>query len=196
MPSSLHIGTDGIQRCGWCGDDPLYQRYHDTEWGRPRDNPLHGENAIFEKIALEGMQAGLSWITILRKRETFRAAFANFSIDAVAEFDHNDVTRLLGDAGIVRNRAKIEATISNARTAQTMLAAGESLDALCWSFAPPPRKKLLTTTDEINAETPESQALSKALRKRGFRFVGPTTMYAFMQSSGMVNDHIKGCTFA
>ncbi len=195
MTGSIHIGADGLARCWWCGDDPLYQAYHDTEWGRPRDNPLHGENQIFEKLTLEGMQAGLSWITILRKRENFRAAFAGFSIEAVARFDENDVVRLMADAGIVRNRAKIEATISNAQVTHAMLDAGESLDTLCWSFAPPPRAQLRTTSEELVSEIPESKALSKELRQRGFRFVGPTTMYAFMQSSGMVNDHIDGCAF-
>jgi DNA-3-methyladenine glycosylase I len=189
MFGSLHIGADGRTRCWWCGDDELYQRYHDTEWG----HVLHGENKIFEKISLEGMQAGLSWITILRKRENFRAAFANFDIPKVARFTPKDIERLMGDAGIVRNRAKIEAAITNAQTAEEMLNAGESLDEFVWSFAPSDRKPLLSLTDEIQATTPESKAMSKALLKKGFRFVGPTTMYAFMQSSGMVNDHIEGC---
>jgi DNA-3-methyladenine glycosylase I len=195
MTGSLHVGDDGVARCWWCGDDPLYQAYHDTEWGRPRDNPLHGEDQIFEKIVLEGMQAGLSWITILRKRENFRAAFAGFSIPAVAAFGAEDVERLMGDVGIVRNRAKIEATVSNAQAAMELLDAGGSLDELCWSFAPPPRAHPLASGDALVAEIPESKALSKELRRRGFRFVGPTTMYAFMQSSGMVNDHIDGCAF-
>ena len=189
MFGSLHVGTDGRARCWWCGDDELYQRYHDTEWG----HALHGENQIFEKISLEGMQAGLSWITILRKRENFRAAFANFDIPKLARFTPKDIERLMGDAGIVRNRAKIEAAITNAQTAENMLNAGESLDEFVWSFAPPDRKPLLSLTDEIQAVTPESKVMSKELLKRGFRFVGPTTMYAFMQSSGMVNDHIQGC---
>jgi DNA-3-methyladenine glycosylase I len=189
MFGSLHVGTDGHTRCWWCGDDELYQRYHDTEWG----HALHGESKVFEKISLEGMQAGLSWITILRKRENFRAAFANFDIPKVARFTPRDIERLMGDAGIVRNRAKIEAAITNAQTVEKMLDAGESLDQFVWSFAPAARKPLLSLTDEIQAATPESKAMSKALLKRGFRFVGPTTMYAFMQSSGMVNDHIEGC---
>jgi DNA-3-methyladenine glycosylase I len=192
VKGSIRVCADGAARCWWCGDDPLYQRYHDNEWGKP----LHGEDAVYEKLALEGMQAGLSWITILRKRENFRAAFAGFRIATVAEFGERDVARLLADAGIVRNRAKIEAAIGNARAARAMLERGESLDALCWSFAPPPRGRLLTPDDEIAATTPASVALSKALLQRGFRFVGPTTMYALMQSSGMVNDHIRGCAFA
>lgn len=189
MNGSLRVGSDGVNRCWWCGDDKQYQTYHDTEWGWA----LHGESKVFEKLILEGMQAGLSWITILRKRENFRAAFSNFDIDTVAAFGDDDVARLMGDAGIVRNRAKIEAAIGNARAAQKMLAEGQSLDELCWSFAPPPREHMLTVTDEIDGHIPESKALSKELLKRGFRFVGPTTMYAFMQSSGMVNDHIQGC---
>jgi DNA-3-methyladenine glycosylase I len=189
MFGSLHVGADGRTRCWWCGDDELYQRYHDTEWG----HALHGESKVFEKISLEGMQAGLSWITILRKRENFRAAFANFDIPKVARFTPKDIERLMGDAGIVRNRAKIESAITNAQTAEKMLDAGESLDEFVWSFAPVDRKPLLGLTDEIQAATPESKAMSKALLKKGFRFVGPTTMYAFMQSSGMVNDHIEGC---
>ena len=189
MNGSLRVGSDGVNRCWWCGDDQLYQEYHDTEWGWA----LHGENKVFEKLILEGMQAGLSWITILRKRENFRLAFRNFDIDTVAAFDDHDVARLMDDAGIVRNRAKIEAAIGNARASQKMLAEGQSLDALCWSFAPPPRGRMLTVADEIDGQIPESKALSKELLKRGFRFVGPTTMYAFMQSSGMVNDHIEGC---
>jgi DNA-3-methyladenine glycosylase I len=189
MNGSVHKGVDGVSRCWWCGDDELYQAYHDTEWGWT----LHGEDKIFEKITLEGMQAGLSWITILRKRETFRKAYKNFNIEKVAAFDEGDVERLMQDAGTIRNRAKIEATISNARVALAMLTAGESLDEFVWSFAPAGKRKLLTVDDEIQGSTPESIAMSKALLKRGFRFVGPTTMYAFMQSSGMVNDHIKGC---
>lgn len=192
MKGSVRTCADGQARCWWCGDDDLYQRYHDREWGKP----LHGDDAVFEKLVLEGMQAGLSWITILRKRENFRRAFAGFRIAAVAEFGERDAARLLADAGIVRNRAKIDAAIGNARVARAMLERGESLDTLCWSFAPPPRGRLLTPDDEIDASTPASKALSKALLARGFRFVGPTTMYAFMQSAGMVNDHLEGCAFA
>lgn len=185
----LHLGADGIQRCWWCGDDDLYQRYHDTEWG----HALHGETKIFEKISLEGFQAGLSWITILRKRENFRAAFANFDIPTIARYTPRDIERLMADAGIVRNRAKIEAAITNAQTTERMLESGDSLDEFCWSFAPPPRERMLRPDDPFDASTPESKAMSKALLQKGFRFVGPTTMYAFMQSSGMVNDHLDGC---
>jgi DNA-3-methyladenine glycosylase I len=191
MAARLIEGTDGVLRCGWCGTDPLYVAYHDTEWG----HALHGEAAVFEKITLEGMQAGLSWITILRKRENFRTAFASFDIPTVAAFGEADVARLMSDAGIVRNRAKIEAAISNARVAYELLASGESLDELVWSFAPsdPAARLPLDPDAEIAAATPESKAMSKELLRRGFRFVGPTTMYAFMQSSGMVNDHFASC---
>ncbi len=190
MNGRLHTGIDGVVRCWWCGDDELYQRYHDTEWGEA----LHGENKIFEKITLEGMQAGLSWITILRKRETFREAYANFEIATVAGFDSADIDRLMANPGVIRNGAKINAAISNARVTYDMLERGESLDDLVWSFAPPPdSQKRLTGDDPFQAETTESKAMSKELKRRGFRFVGPTTMYAFMQSSGMVNDHITGC---
>lgn len=190
METRLRKGSDGVTRCWWCGDDELYQHYHDTEWG----HTLHGENRIFEKITLEGMQAGLSWITILRKRENFRTAFRNFDIETVAGFTDADRERLMADAGIVRNRAKIDAAISNARVAAAMLDAGESLDAFVWSFAPPRESDAAQGSgDVLVASTPESVAMSKALLKRGFRFVGPTTMYAFMQSSGMVDDHIEGC---
>lgn len=189
MGAELRHGLDGVVRCSWPGDDPLYTAYHDTEWG----HTLHGDNKIFEKITLEGMQAGLSWITILRKRETFRLAFANFDIPTVARFTDDDRARLLGDAGIIRNRAKIDSAISNAQVAHAMLDRGESLDDLVWSFAPPTRTRPLQVGDSVQPSTPESAAMSKTLLKRGFRFVGPTTMYAFMQSSGMVDDHIEGC---
>ena len=189
MHERLHAGSDGVVRCSWCADDDLYQRYHDTEWGVT----LHGENKVFEKITLEGMQAGLSWITILRKRETFREAYSNFDIEKVAAFDDADVARLMANPGVIRNGAKINAAISNARVTYDMLAAGISLDALVWSFAPKPVGSGVGLSDPIHAETAESKAMSKELKKRGFRFVGPTTMYAFMQSSGMVNDHIIGC---
>jgi DNA-3-methyladenine glycosylase I len=190
MEATLHVGADGVARCWWCGDDDLYQRYHDTEWG----HTLHGENRVFEKITLEGMQAGLSWITILRKRENFRSAFSDFDIATVAEFTDADRDRLMHDAGIVRNRLKIDAAISNAIVARNMLGAGESLDEFVWSFAPAKKKHpKLKVGSALTASTPESTAMSKALLKKGFRFVGPTTMYAFMQSSGMVDDHIEGC---
>jgi DNA-3-methyladenine glycosylase I len=186
--SSLLVGPDGRARCAWSGDDVEYRRYHDEEWG----TPLHGDRALFEKMALEGFQAGLSWITILRKRPRFREVFAGFDPRIVAEFGSDDVERLMADAGIIRNRAKILATISNAALVREM-ADGE-LDALMWSFAPTAsvRSRPRELAD-VPAVTEQSAALSKALRKRGFRFVGPTTMYALMQSAGMVDDHVDGC---
>jgi DNA-3-methyladenine glycosylase I len=183
---SVLLGPDGVARCAWVGSDPEYLRYHDEEWGVP----LHGDRALFEKLSLEGFQAGLSWITILRKRPRFREAFAGFQPDVVAEFGDHDIARLMADAGIIRNRAKIEATISNARLVREM-DAGE-LDALMWSFAPPARPRPASIAD-IPAVTAESEAMSRGLRARGFRFVGPTTMYALMQSAGMVDDHVQGC---
>jgi DNA-3-methyladenine glycosylase I len=182
-------GGDGVVRCWWCGDDPLYRAYHDDEWGQP----LREERALFELLSLEGFQAGLSWITILRKRPAFRAAFAGFEVDAVAAFDDDDVARLLADAGIVRHRGKVTATIGNARAVQALHAEGTSLNELVWSHAPPPRQRPLTSIDEIPAKTDESIALAKALQRRGMRFVGPTTVYAFMQSAGLVDDHLAGC---
>ena len=175
-------------RCGWAGSDPLYVAYHDDEWGRP----LHGDDALFGLLTLEGFQAGLAWITILRKREAFRAAFADFRIAAVAAFEEADVERLLGDAGIVRHRGKIEAAIGNARAA---LELPGGLDDLVWSFAPGSRRRPRSLS-EIPAKTTESEALSKELRRRGFRFVGPTIVYAFMQSAGLVDDHVAGCETA
>ncbi|MDE0545137.1 DNA-3-methyladenine glycosylase I [Microbacterium sp. C7(2022)] len=175
-----------MARCAWVGDDAEYRRYHDEEWGRP----LHGDRALYEKLSLEGFQAGLSWITILRKRPRFREVFAGFEPEVVAAFGDADVERLMQDAGIIRNRLKIEATISNARLMLEM-ADGE-FDAFMWGFAPPRRPRPATLA-EVPATTAESDAMSKALRKRGFRFVGSTTMYALMQSSGMVDDHVVGC---
>jgi DNA-3-methyladenine glycosylase I len=185
--TSLIIGPDERARCAWVGDDTEYRRYHDEEWG----TPLHGDRALFEKMALEGFQAGLSWITILRKRPHFREVFAGFEPEAVAEFDQGDVERLMADAGIIRNRAKIEATIGNAQIVRGM-AEGE-LDSLMWSFAPPASVSRPAAMGDVPPVTPESTAMSKELRRRGFRFVGPTTMYALMQSAGMVDDHIQGC---
>ena len=186
VPSSVRVGDDGLARCAWADGDPEYQRYHDEEWGRP----LHGDRALFEKMSLEGFQAGLSWITILRKRPRFRQVFAGFDPEIVAEFGADDVERLMQDAGIIRNRAKIEATISNARIVRAMRP-GE-LDEFMWSFAPEPSPRPRSFA-EMPATTPASDALSKSLRKRGFRFVGSTTMYALMQSAGMVDDHVEGC---
>jgi DNA-3-methyladenine glycosylase I len=182
-------GSDGVVRCWWAGSDPLYQGYHDREWGRP----LHGDDVLFEMLTLEAFQAGLAWITILRKREAFRTAFAGFRIEAVAGFGDADVQRLMGDAGIVRNRAKVEAAINNARAALLLPDSHDRLTGFVWSFAPPPRARRLDSIGAIPAETAESRALSKALRARGFRFVGPTIVYAFMQAVGMVDDHLAGC---
>lgn len=186
MTADVRIGPDGTARCAWVGDDPEYRRYHDEEWGIP----LHGDRPLFEKMSLEGFQAGLSWITILRKRPRFREVFAGFDPAVIAAFDQGDIERLMADAGIIRNRLKIEATISNA---QLMLGLGEGeFDAFMWSFAPPAWRRPATFAD-VAATTAESDAMSKALRKRGFRFVGSTTMYALMQSAGMVDDHVQGC---
>lgn len=186
MTTDTRTGPDGIARCAWVGDDAEYRRYHDEEWGFP----LHGDRPLFEKMSLEGFQAGLSWITILRKRPRFREVFAGFEPAAVADFGEADVERLMADAGIIRNRAKILATISNAQLVVEM-AEGE-LDAFLWAFAPSTWERPATFAD-VRATTPESDAMSKALRKRGFRFVGSTTMYALMQSAGMVDDHVAGC---
>lgn len=184
--SSLAVDPDGRARCGWVGADAEYQRYHDEEWG----TPLRGDRALFEKLSLEGFQAGLSWITILRKRPRFREVFAGFDPGVVAAFDETDVNRLMADAGIIRNRAKILATIGNARLVLEM-ASGE-LETLLWSFAPAEHRHPEALSD-VPAVTAESTAMSKELRRRGFRFVGPTTMYALMQSAGMVDDHVRGC---
>ncbi len=185
--TSLLTGTDGRARCAWVGTDAEYARYHDEEWGMP----LHGDRALFEKMSLEGFQAGLSWITILRKRPRFREVFDGFVPERVAQFDEDDVERLMADAGIIRNRAKILATIGNARLV-TEMAEGE-LDELMWSFAPPASGARPASFADVPAVTAESTAMSKALRARGFRFVGATTMYALMQSAGMVDDHVEGC---
>jgi DNA-3-methyladenine glycosylase I len=175
-------------RCPWSAGSELYQAYHDEEWGQP----LRGRDALYERICLEAFQAGLSWITVLRKREAFRTAFEGFAADRVARFGDADIARLMADPGIVRNRPKIEACISNAR-AVLDLDDAEGLDALLWSFAPPPRPARLRTIDEIPAVTPESTAMAKELKRRGFRFVGPTTAYALMQAVGMVDDHLASC---
>ncbi|MDP8910509.1 MAG: DNA-3-methyladenine glycosylase I [Actinomycetota bacterium] len=180
------VGPDGVARCRWAGADPLYVDYHDNEWGKP----LHDDDALFEMLVLEGFQAGLAWITILRKRERFRDAFHGFRIEDVARFDQTEVERLMADEGIVRNRAKIEAAVGNARAA---LELPEPLSDFLWSFAPAPRPRRLRSFAEVPAKTDESTALSKELRRRGFRFVGPTIVYAFMQAVGMVDDHLEGC---
>ncbi|SKB01714.1 DNA-3-methyladenine glycosylase I [Agreia bicolorata] len=185
--------ADGITRCGWAHSAPEMLPYHDEEWGRP----LHGDQPLFEKLCLEAFQSGLSWITILRKREAFRAAFASFDIDRVAAFDDSDVERLLADARIVRNRAKIAASTANARATKTLVDAQPgALDALLWSFAPPRRTVAPESYASIPPSTPFSTAASAALKKLGYRFVGPTTMYALMQYAGLVNDHAAGCHLA
>ena len=186
--SDLVEGPDGLARCSWGVSAPEYVAYHDEEWGRP----VRGDDALYERLVLEAFQSGLSWLTILRKREGFRAAFAGFSIDAVAEFGDDDVARLLADTAIVRNRAKVEAAIANARAARALREGGESLTDLLWSFAPDDRPAPRSFAD-VPAVTPESTAMAKALKKRGFRFVGPTTAYATMQACGLVNDHLEGC---
>lgn len=180
------------QRCWWCGEDPLYVAYHDHEWGFP----VADDRRLFEKLVLEGFQSGLSWLTILRKRENFRRAFAGFEIAAVARFGEADVARLLGDAGIVRHRGKIEAAIANARAALDLIERHGSLAAFVWRFEPPPDERPARMTREALAalgSTKHSAALSKELKRAGFGFVGPTTVYAFMQAMGLVNDHVEGC---
>ena len=184
----LVAGDDGLRRCAWGAAPQVYREYHDTEWGRR----MHGARALFERLTLEAFQSGLSWLTILRKREAFRAAFHGFDPATVAAYDDREVDRLLGDAGIVRNRAKIFATIANARVAVDL---GEDLDGWLWSFAPPPRPRPARMVD-VPATTPESKAMAKALKARDFRFVGPTTCYALMQAVGMVDDHLDGCHVA
>lgn len=177
-----------VQRC-WPTSDPLYIAYHDEEWGRP----VRDDARLLERLCLEGFQSGLSWITILRKRERFREVFAGFDAQAVARFGEDDVQRLMGDAGIVRNRAKIEAAVANARATLALADAGETLTGLLWSFAPATPAPAPATFADMPATTPESTALARELKRRGFRFVGPTTAYALMQATGIVNDHVAGC---
>jgi DNA-3-methyladenine glycosylase I len=186
----LRTDDHDVRRCWWCGDDPLYRAYHDTEWGFPQAN----DDRLFEKLCLEGFQAGLSWLTILRKRERFRRAFRGFEIAAVARFGARDVERLLGDAGIVRHRGKIESAVNNARRARDLVREHGSLAAFLWRWAPEgPVPPAPVRGDAIPAVNDASAALAKELRRRGWTFVGPTTVYAFMQSTGMVNDHLAGC---
>jgi len=187
---SLIRGEDGLTRCSWPGNHVDYIAYHDDEWGMPVDD----DDRLFEKLCLEGFQSGLSWLTILRKRENFRAAFRGFEIDKVARFTARDVERLLADAGIVRHRGKIEAAISNARQAQLARDEFGSFSAFMWSFEPSGQRPE-RSPEAVPATTPESTAMAKALKKRGFRFCGPTTLYALMQAMGMVNDHLPGCSF-
>ncbi|MGI8702001.1 MAG: DNA-3-methyladenine glycosylase I [Nocardioidaceae bacterium] len=187
MSAGVVVGDDGLRRCPWGISTPDYLAYHDTEWGRP----IHDDSALFERLTLEAFQSGLSWLTILRKRESFRRAFASFDIAAVASFDEADRARLMADAGIVRNRAKVDAALANARAA---LALDEPLADLMWRFAPDTRPAPRTTAD-VPAQTAESQALARALKAHRFVFVGPVTGYALMQAVGMVDDHLSDCSF-
>jgi DNA-3-methyladenine glycosylase I len=183
-------GDDGRRRCPWAGSTADYRAYHDDEWGRPVVDDVR----LYEKLCLEGFQSGLSWLTILRKRPGFRRAFAGFEPEKVAAFDDGDIARLLSDAGIVRHRGKIEAAIANARATLAVQADRGSLSALVWEYEPARRGRAVPVLlGDLAPQTPESTALSKALRRYGFRFVGPTTAYAAMQSLGLVNDHLKGC---
>ena len=192
MPTGLLTHPDGAVRCAWCGDHPEYVAYHDTEWGVP----VRDDRQLFEKISLEGFQSGLSWLTILRKVAGFRRGFANFEIEEVARFTPAHVELLLQDGGVVRHRGKIESTINNARRCVRLVEQEGSLAAYVWRFEPAPRSRPRHVTWKVlqaMTTTPESAALSKDLKKRGWSFVGPTTMYAFMQAAGLVNDHVHGC---
>ena len=190
LADGLQRDSEGVVRCWWCGVDPLYVRYHDEEWA----TPVVDDVRLFEKLSLEGFQAGLSWLTILRKREAFREAFAGFEPARVARFGARDVTRLLANAGIVRHRGKIEAVIGNAQRYEALCDEFGSLAAFVWQFEPPAAERpTRVVRSGIVAETPQSRAMSKALKQRGWRFVGPTTMYALFQAMGVVNDHLEGC---
>ena len=188
LPQDLLTDEEGNARCGWCGTDTDYIRYHDLEWGVPVRDDL----GLFEKICLEGFQCGLSWITILKRREAFRECFAEFDPRRLAKFTPSDAERLMTDSRIIRNRAKIESTIQNARTMTVMLDRDESLAELLWQFAPK-KRRLYRKLDQIPAITEESTNMSGVLKKAGWKFVGPTTCYALMQATGMVNDHLVGC---
>ncbi len=185
----LVTGADGRERCWWPGDDADYLRYHDEDWG----TPMHGDRELFELLCLEGFQAGLSWITILRKRPAFRAAFDGFDPEVVAGYGDDEVTRLMADAGIVRNGAKVAATIGNARALLELQDGGASLDELVWTEGRHPARPRPRRIADIPAQTPEAAALSKRLKGLGFKFVGPTIVYAFLQSAGIVDDHLVGC---
>ncbi len=190
--AGITVAEDGTARCWWAGSDPLYLDYHDSEWG----HPVADDRRLFEKLCLEGFQAGLSWLTILRKREGFRTAFAGFDFEVVAGFGPDDVDRLMTDSGIVRNLAKIRATINNARRCSELIDEFGSLGAYAWRFEPDPgsRPAVVDHATLVQMGTsPESKAMSKDLRRRGWSFVGPTTAYAFMQAMGLVNDHLEGC---
>jgi DNA-3-methyladenine glycosylase I len=184
VPEGVVLGDDGVARCAWGDSTPEYRDYHDNEWGRP----VVDDRRLFEKLCLEGFQSGLSWLTILRKREAFRRAFAGFDPEKVARYTERDVERLLGDASIIRHRGKIEATINNARRALELVEAEGSIAAFVWRFEPEAGRDLSRPS-----ETAESRALAQELKRRGWRFVGPTTVYAFMQAMGLVNDHLGGC---
>jgi DNA-3-methyladenine glycosylase I len=187
-PAGLAKGEDGRRRCWWGVSAPDYVAYHDDEWGRP----VTDDRGIYERLTLEAFQSGLSWLTILRKRENFRAAFDGFDFERVAGYGDREIERLLADAGIVRNRAKIEAAIANAKATTALASDGESLAAVAWSFRPT-RPRAPRRDSDLQVTTPESKALAKELKRRGFRFVGPTTAYALMQAVGIVNDHLVGC---
>ena len=186
LAAGLVVGDDGRARCFWGGSTPDYVRYHDEEWGRP----VRGDDALFERMCLEAFQSGLAWITILRKRPAFRRAFDDFSIEKVAAYSEADADRLMADAGIVRNRMKVEAALHNARVAADL---PTGLSALLWSYAPASRAPRPATRADVPATTPASVAMAKGLKKAGFKFVGPTTAYALMQATGMVDDHLAGC---
>jgi DNA-3-methyladenine glycosylase I len=188
----IEPGPDGLDRCSWCLGAPEYVEYHDCEWGKP----VHDDRELFELLSLEAFQSGLSWLTILRKREGFRDAFEGFDFDRVGEFGEDDVRRLLADASIVRHRGKIEGTIRNARATRDLRAEGDTLADLFWSFAPDPDGRHVPEPgDDFESATAESRALSKELKRRGFALVGPTTAYSTMQAAGLVNDHLAGCAF-
>ena len=192
MTEGLVVGDDRRNRCWWCASDPLYREYHDREWGKPVSDDVR----LFEKLALEGFMSGLSWLTILRKRENFRSAFKGFEPAVVARFNARDVERLLGDAGIVRHRGKIESTINNARRYGDLTDEFGSLAAYVWRYEPDPASRPKRVTYEALMQitaSPESKAMSKDLRKRGWSFVGPTTVYSFMEAMGLVDDHLEGC---
>lgn len=194
LPEGLEAGPDGRPRCWWAGGAQDYRDYHDTEWAKP----IHDDQLLFQKIILEGFQSGLSWLTILRKRDNFRRSFADFDFHKVAQFTQNDVERLIGDAGIVRHRKKIESAINNAQRACELVEEAGSLDDFFWQFVPPQEErplKLDHATLSTLAKTATSARLAKELKKRGWSFVGPTTAYAFMQACGLVNDHLEGCAF-
>lgn len=188
MPAELLTGPDGVTRCAWPGTDPLYVAYHDDDWGRP----VHDERELFEKLILDGAQAGLAWITILRKREGYRRAFEGFEPERIANYGPDDVERLLADPGIVRNRQKVAAAISNARALLSMHDAGETLTELVWSHRSH-RVNRMRPGSDFPVTSPEAESLSKALRERGWKFVGPTIVYAFMQAVGVADDHVEGC---